>query len=242
MRSRVARSAARRIRSSCGLWAALHMFERRLDRGRPLEHRGRSIGQFGFGARHGHSLYHAGFFEYGGRRQSGFDAVFVFPGIHQFGLVDFQHAADLPARWGSDSSGSFVVRHWEGPKSAGGQRHRYGRRRHCARFGTHGWTGLVYRPGRFLCFPLVRRFSAGALLARILNAPKHEDVICPTCHNSPILGDFWECDKCHARFDTFAERGICPSCSNRFAETVCPSCGEAHPIEDWYEGHRHLER
>ncbi len=85
-------------------------------------------------------------------------------------------------------------------------------------------------------------FQQARAMARILNAPKHEDVSCPSCGAAPNMGDFWECEKCHARFDLFAEHGICPGCGNRFAGTVCPSCGEGHPMEDWYESDSDLKR
>jgi hypothetical protein len=76
-------------------------------------------------------------------------------------------------------------------------------------------------------------FQQARIMARILNAPRHEDAACPACRAAPLLGDFWVCDKCHTQFDTFAHRAICPGCGNLFAQTLCPACGQCHPIESW---------
>jgi Zn-dependent protease len=77
-------------------------------------------------------------------------------------------------------------------------------------------------------------FQQARIMARILNAPRHDDAACPSCRAAPLSGDFWLCDKCHTRFDTFAHRAVCPSCGNVFAQTLCPACGQGHSMESWF--------
>jgi Zn-dependent protease len=77
-------------------------------------------------------------------------------------------------------------------------------------------------------------FQQARIMARILNAPRHEGAACPSCRTPPIRGEFWACETCRARFDTFAHRAVCPGCGNQFPLTVCPACGQGHPIAYWF--------
>jgi Zn-dependent protease len=82
-------------------------------------------------------------------------------------------------------------------------------------------------------------FKQARAIATMLNAPKHENITCPSCHSAPALGEFWTCNKCRTRFDTFAHEGICPGCGNQFDTTMCPSCGQTRPISSWYGANSH---
>ena len=53
-------------------------------------------------------------------------------------------------------------------------------------------------------------FQHARVLLRLMNAPRHEDLACPSCGESPPAGDFWICNHCRTRFDTFDEQAICP--------------------------------
>jgi Zn-dependent protease len=71
------------------------------------------------------------------------------------------------------------------------------------------------------------------LLAAAASAPRRPGVACPRCRAAPPVGDFWFC-ACRNRFDTFATRGVCPSCARAFAQTVCLECQQASPHEAFY--------
>jgi Zn-dependent protease len=93
------------------------------------------------------------------------------------------------------------------------------------------WLGII------AAFVLLRSWAGlqqARLMARLLRAPRHPDAACPSCGAAPLAGRFWVCDNCRARFDTFAERGVCPNCFERFTETMCPECRERHPIAEWF--------
>lgn len=70
-------------------------------------------------------------------------------------------------------------------------------------------------------------------LSRMLDAPRHAECACPSCGAAPPSGEYWLCGKCHTRFDTFAERGVCPGCGGNFKETQCPACHARHSIDQW---------
>jgi hypothetical protein len=72
------------------------------------------------------------------------------------------------------------------------------------------------------------------VLSRLLNGPRHHEAACPSCGEAPFRGEFWACDECGTRFDTFTQRGSCPSCFARFRETTCPLCLRRHPIAEWF--------
>jgi Zn-dependent protease len=94
------------------------------------------------------------------------------------------------------------------------------------------WFGIMAFLGVMRC---IAGFQQARLLAKLENAPRHRDAACPSCQAQPLKGDFWQCDQCGARFDTFTHHGICPSCSERYIRTACPECGQAHHIDDWFE-------
>lgn len=74
--------------------------------------------------------------------------------------------------------------------------------------------------------------QAQALL-RLAKLPRHGGFYCPTCKNSPPLGDFWQCSNCRKPFDTFQTQAVCPNCSTRFSTTGCLDCGRSHPLQEW---------
>jgi Zn-dependent protease len=94
------------------------------------------------------------------------------------------------------------------------------------------WFGIMAFLGIMRC---IAGFQQARLLAKLENAPRHRDAACPSCQAHPLKGEFWQCDQCGARFDTFTHHGVCPSCSERYFRTACPECGQAHHIDDWFE-------
>ena len=58
----------------------------------------------------------------------------------------------------------------------------------------------------FVAFRSWAGFQQARIMARILNAPRHEDASCPSCKTSPVTGEFWACEKCHTT-SSFKGRG-----------------------------------
>jgi Zn-dependent protease len=70
-------------------------------------------------------------------------------------------------------------------------------------------------------------------MSRALKAPRRLGFACPDCKTAPPSGPYWVCGKCRRPFDTFESQAVCPYCSNRFATTMCVSCGHLHPMNQW---------
>lgn len=77
-------------------------------------------------------------------------------------------------------------------------------------------------------------FRQGRILSRVLSGPRRRDAACPSCGTSPGVGNYWVCDECQTRFDTFHTRAQCPGCGKLFPRTHCPVCFQAHPIGKWF--------
>jgi len=93
------------------------------------------------------------------------------------------------------------------------------------------WIGVI---AVFAAMRSLTGFQQARVLARMENAPRHEDAVCPSCGDSPVMGKFWACNRCHTRFDTFRHQAQCPGCGTQFADTRCPSCGASHPFAAWF--------
>jgi Zn-dependent protease len=78
---------------------------------------------------------------------------------------------------------------------------------------------------------------AGLLHARVLakaaKLPRRDGFACPACKEKPIIGPFWLCNRCRARFDIFETRGSCPNCGEQFPVIQCLDCGQSRPIGEW---------
>ncbi len=79
------------------------------------------------------------------------------------------------------------------------------------------WNGL--RQSRFLI--------------RMLRAPRHTDLACPSCGEAPPAGQFWGCGRCRSSFDLFATGGVCPGCGAVVLDTACSECGVQQPVKAW---------
>jgi len=71
------------------------------------------------------------------------------------------------------------------------------------------------------------------LLSRLSKLPRHSDFACPGCRAAPPMGEFWRCNKCGNRFDTFQNRAICPYCAAQYPSTMCMDCRRQYPIGEW---------
>ena len=95
------------------------------------------------------------------------------------------------------------------------------------------WIGIMAAFAAFRCWT---GFQQARLLAQLENAPRHRNAACPSCEAHPLAGEFWQCNECKTRFDTFVHNAVCPRCGMQFSLTACPECGRVHPIWAWY-GH-----
>jgi Zn-dependent protease len=93
------------------------------------------------------------------------------------------------------------------------------------------WLGVL--AGVIVIPACWRGFLQAKELNRLEKAPRHVNFSCPSCHASPLAGDFWVCGKCQTAFDTFTTHAMCPNCQTQFSSTACLECGEAHPLSEW---------
>ena len=70
-------------------------------------------------------------------------------------------------------------------------------------------------------------------LFQLAKIPRRQGYACPTCQNSPPIGEYWKCGNCHNAFDTFATGAVCPHCGARYEMTRCIDCGRQHPLAEW---------
>ncbi|HWG42997.1 MAG TPA: site-2 protease family protein [Gemmataceae bacterium] len=102
-----------------------------------------------------------------------------------------------------------------------------------AAYGVSGvwWPAII---AAFVAFRAVVGLQQARLLARILSGPRHKEAACPSCGVSPLAGNYWTCDECGTRFDTFKCQGQCPGCGQLFRVTKCPECYKQNPIGQWF--------
>lgn len=93
------------------------------------------------------------------------------------------------------------------------------------------WLGII---ALFVIFRCLAGFHQSRLVRRLLNAPRYEGVVCPSCGVAPPQGDYWMCNHCHKPFDTFQHQAVCPACGAQFAETSCPDCHRRALLINWF--------
>jgi Zn-dependent protease len=71
-------------------------------------------------------------------------------------------------------------------------------------------------------------------LAVAMRRPRHQAYACPGCGAAPLRGEFWACDRCGSRFDTFASGAACPDCGQQLPEIVCPECHRPGDFSTWH--------
>ncbi|HTU21564.1 MAG TPA: site-2 protease family protein [Gemmataceae bacterium] len=86
----------------------------------------------------------------------------------------------------------------------------------------------------FVMFTASAGFRHGRLMSRLLSGPRRTEAACPSCKSAPLLGAYWTCNECRARFDIFEQRGRCPECGQLYRVTKCPDCYQEHLIEEWF--------
>jgi hypothetical protein len=90
----------------------------------------------------------------------------------------------------------------------------------------------------FICGFVVLRsmsaFQAARYMVQLESLPRHTHCACPACGTPPPCGQFWSCEHCHERFDTFATRGKCPACGAWYLDTTCPHCRATNHIDRWF--------
>jgi Zn-dependent protease len=93
------------------------------------------------------------------------------------------------------------------------------------------WIGII---GVFLLMNCWGGLQQARALSRLAKLPRRDGFACPTCHAAPLLGAFWKCTKCQARYDSFLSQATCPQCGAQEPMTQCAHCGRFHPISEWY--------
>lgn len=95
------------------------------------------------------------------------------------------------------------------------------------------WFGLLAIFAGSRCWA---GFKQAQVLGKIQAMPRHTGFKCPSCGESPFLGEFWTCNRCLKPFDAFACGARCPQCDQEFPTTTCPSCRESSPFAAWRSG------
>ena len=92
------------------------------------------------------------------------------------------------------------------------------------------WLGIL---AVFAGMQCASGYKQAQALRQWANAPRRENVACPSCKANPPLGAFWVCGSCKTGFDTFEVHATCPKCRVVFPKTACPECGALHAYADW---------
>lgn len=95
----------------------------------------------------------------------------------------------------------------------------------------HYWLGIM---AGFAAWQSVNGVRTAQLLLALMRLPRHSDAACPSCKAAPFKGDFWTCNHCGRRFDTFATGALCPGCQQTFPLTMCPECHRRHAMSEWF--------
>lgn len=96
--------------------------------------------------------------------------------------------------------------------------------------GSAVWFGIL---DTFVALNCWRGLQQALALGRLEKAPRRPEFLCPVCHTSPPVGEYWGCSRCRRLFDTFLTQGICPHCNTQYTVTACPFCHSARPMAEW---------
>lgn len=92
------------------------------------------------------------------------------------------------------------------------------------------WFGILSAFILVNCWGGLRQARA---LAKLDKLPRREGFACPSCKAAPRVGEFWVCQRCRKRFDTFQTQAVCPQCAAQFSVTRCLDCGGVYPMSQW---------
>lgn len=92
------------------------------------------------------------------------------------------------------------------------------------------WLGIL---AAFILMSCWRSLQTARTMVKLDKMPRHDHFRCPTCHESPQVGEFWQCHACGTAFDTFATSAACPKCAMLFSATKCLNCGTTSPFSGW---------
>jgi hypothetical protein len=85
----------------------------------------------------------------------------------------------------------------------------------------------------FIAWRSWQGYRQAGTLARLLAAPRHRDLACPSCGQAPLCGPLWTCGRCGQSFDFFDAGGTCPGCGARSTMTECFDCRQRHALDEW---------
>ena len=89
------------------------------------------------------------------------------------------------------------------------------------------WLGII---AAFAAWRSWTGLKVARARATLLAQPRHTDIRCPHCGESPPAGRYWRCANGHP-FDVFATAGQCPRCPSRATAVTCFYCGGTIPLE-----------
>lgn len=92
------------------------------------------------------------------------------------------------------------------------------------------WLGIVAAFILLSCWSGIR---SALVMAKIDRMPRHKGLACPGCGAAPLVGLYWQCNRCQTEFDTFASNATCPQCGTIFLTTLCAECGVSNPLSKW---------
>jgi Zn-dependent protease len=92
------------------------------------------------------------------------------------------------------------------------------------------WFGVISAFILLNCWSGLRQ---ARVLAQMEKAPRREGFACPSCKTAPPAGDYWVCNRCGRKFDTFQTQAVCPQCRATFGVTRCAECGKSNPMSQW---------
>jgi Zn-dependent protease len=92
------------------------------------------------------------------------------------------------------------------------------------------WLGFI---AVFILMNCWRGLRQAWALSRVVKAPRRQGYLCPSCHATPPMGDFWRCGKCKKQLDIFLSQAVCPHCGTQFRSVPCLDCGTPATFEQW---------
>jgi len=78
-----------------------------------------------------------------------------------------------------------------------------------------------------------REDERGGASTKLGDGDRKKRIRCPKCAWQPGRGDRWMCS-CGHTWNTFDTRGVCPSCSYAWRDTMCLRCQRWSAHADWY--------
>src|SRR5262245_49258386 len=93
------------------------------------------------------------------------------------------------------------------------------------------WLFLI---GVILVIQSVNGIKRALIFRRSREAPRRDEATCPSCANSPPIGEFWSCESCLKLVDLLADTTGCPKCRLPIDRVQCTECDQRHTQLEWF--------